>query len=116
MFDNLLRHHFEVLTVISDTAIVSPSAVVGVGSVVCPGAIVAAGARIGRNVIVNTGAIVEHDCEVADHVHVASGAILSDNHSEATVAAARAEPPAPKIATRAPASCRRPSSARDTPT
>jgi len=77
VFDNLLRHHFEVLTVISDTAIVSPSAVVGVGSVVCPGAIVAAGARIGRNVIVNTGAIVEHDCEVADHVHVASGAILA---------------------------------------
>jgi len=33
VFDNLLRHHFEVLTVISDTAIVSPSAAVGVGSV-----------------------------------------------------------------------------------
>ena len=77
VFENLLRHHFEVLSVISDTAILSPSAVVGAGSVVCPGAIVAAGARIGRNVIVNTGAIVEHDCEVADHVHIASGAILA---------------------------------------
>jgi sugar O-acyltransferase (sialic acid O-acetyltransferase NeuD family) len=77
VFENLLRHHFEILTVISDTAIVSPSAEVGAGSVVCPGAIIAAGARIGRNVIVNTGAIVEHDCEVADHVHIASGAILA---------------------------------------
>jgi UDP-perosamine 4-acetyltransferase len=81
VFENLIRLHFEVLTVISDTAIVSPSATVGVGTVICPGAIVAAGARIGRNVIVNTGAIVEHDCEVADHVHIASGAILAGNVS-----------------------------------
>ena len=77
VYEKLLLHHFEVLTVISDVAIVSPSAVIGAGSVVCPGAIVAAGANIGRNVIVNTGAIVEHDCEVADHVHIASGAILA---------------------------------------
>jgi len=77
VFENLLRLHFEILTVISATAIISPSATVGVGSVICPGAIIAAGARIGRNVIVNTGAIVEHDCVVADHVHVASGAILA---------------------------------------
>ena len=81
VFENLLRLHYQVLTVISENAIVSPSAIVGAGTVICPGAIVAAGARIGRNVIINTGAIVEHDCEIADHAHVASGAILAGNVS-----------------------------------
>lgn len=59
------------------SAVVSPSAVLGAGTVVLAGAIVGARAVIGANVIVNTGVILEHDCVVADHVHLASGATLA---------------------------------------
>ena len=33
--------------------------------------------QIGQNVIINTGSIIEHDCDIRDHVHIASGAVLA---------------------------------------
>src|SRR5437899_12039502 len=77
VWDAVRELGFEFLTVIHESAVVSPSAEIGEGSCIFPGAIIGAGARLGRNVIVNTGAIVEHDCELGDHVHVASGAVLA---------------------------------------
>jgi len=64
------------ITLVHPTAIVSPSATLGIGSVVMPGAIVNAGAVVGDNCIVNTGAVVEHDCRIGDHVHVSPRAVL----------------------------------------
>lgn len=64
------------LTIVHPSAVVSPSATLGVGTVVLPGAVVGARATVGDNVIINTRAVVEHDCRIGDHVHVASGACL----------------------------------------
>ena len=63
-------------TLIHRTAIIAPSAIVGIGTVVMPGAIVNAHAHIGDDCIVNTGAIIEHDCVIDDHVHVSPGVAL----------------------------------------
>jgi len=66
-----------VSSVIHPSAIIAPSATVGVASVVLAGAIVNAEARIGNGCIVNTGAIVEHNVEVGDFAHVSPGATLA---------------------------------------
>jgi sugar O-acyltransferase (sialic acid O-acetyltransferase NeuD family) len=58
------------------SAIVSHSALLGVGTVVFPGAVVNAAARLGCAVIVNTRAVVEHDCMVGDAAHLSPGAVL----------------------------------------
>lgn len=72
-----LRYNLEPLGVVHSSALVSKSAVIGVGSQLLAGCIVNVGARIGSNVLVNTGAIVEHDCVVGDSVHIATGATLA---------------------------------------
>lgn len=64
------------LTFRHPTAFQSPRAAVGQGTQLFPLCAVNAGASLGQNVIVNSQALVEHDCQVADHVHVASGARL----------------------------------------
>jgi len=62
---------------IHPSAIISPSAVLGMGATVMAAVVINADARLGDNVIVNTGAIIEHDCVIGNHVHVATGAKLS---------------------------------------
>ena len=63
-------------TAIHPTAVISPSAEIGVGTVVMPNSVINAGAIVGKHCIVNTGAIVEHDNVLGDYVHVSVGAKL----------------------------------------
>lgn len=62
---------FTLVTAVHPSAVVSPSARIGVGVAIMPQAVVNAAARIGDHVIVNTGAVVEHDCVLGAGVHVA---------------------------------------------
>jgi acetyltransferase EpsM len=75
-FEFARRQGWEAATLVHPTAIVSPSARLGMGTVVMPRVVVNAGAEIGDNCILNTGAIVEHDCRVGDHVHLSPGVVL----------------------------------------
>jgi len=65
------------------TAIVSPSAhvdataIVGAGAFVATRAVIHPDARVGESAIVNTGAIVEHDCRVGAFCHLAPGSCLA---------------------------------------
>jgi len=65
------------VSVIHSSAIVSPSAELGIGTVVMPGAIINADAKIGDHVIVNSASVVEHDCVVGDFVHMSPLAVLT---------------------------------------
>jgi sugar O-acyltransferase (sialic acid O-acetyltransferase NeuD family) len=65
--------------VIHPTAVVSPSAEIGLGVVVMAGAVIQAGAAIGKGAIVNTGATVDHDCRIGAFSHIAPGAHLAGN-------------------------------------
>ncbi len=67
---------FTLATVIHPNALVSRTAVVGLGSLVMPGGVINADVRIGENVIINSGAVIEHDCVVGDDVHIAPNATL----------------------------------------
>lgn len=55
-------------TVISDQAIISPSAVIGQGAIICDFAMVNNAAVIGRHFLANAYAQVSHDCVVGDYV------------------------------------------------
>lgn len=57
-----------VSTVISRTAIISPSATVGEGSVVCDYSVINNGATIGRHFQANVFSQVSHDCVIGDYV------------------------------------------------
>lgn len=58
------------------SAIISPSAKVGRGCMVMHGVIIQASSVIGEHVILNTACRIDHDCDVANYVHVAPGAVL----------------------------------------
>jgi sugar O-acyltransferase (sialic acid O-acetyltransferase NeuD family) len=55
-------------SIISRTAIVSPSATVGEGSVVCDYSVVNNGATIGKHFQANVFSQVSHDCVIGDYV------------------------------------------------
>lgn len=75
-----VRHTFS--TLIHPTAIVSPSASIGLGSVVLQGAVLQADAKVGSQVIINAGVIVDHDALIEDfshirpHVYIGGGATV----------------------------------------
>ena len=77
IFDSFTKSGYEFLTVVSDLAVVSPSARLGSGVQIMAGAMIGADVCIGDNCIINTGAIIEHDCNLSKNIHVAPGATLS---------------------------------------
>lgn len=77
LFNRLVNANVPIASaLLSTSAYVSPTASCGQGSVVGPKAVLGAGARVCCNVIINSGAIIEHDVIVAEHCHVAPGAVL----------------------------------------
>ena len=64
---------------IDKSAIISPKAIIGIGSVVMQGTILQAGVVLGKHCIVNTGASVDHECILEDYVHVSPGCHLCGN-------------------------------------
>ena len=75
-FEAALRRGLEAALLIHPSAVVSSSAVVGLGTMALPLVVVGAGASVGENCILNTGCMVEHDSKVWDHVHISPGAII----------------------------------------
>lgn len=67
---------YRFISVIHPTATVSQFARIRPGSQVLERAVVQVASLVGEHCIINTAAVVEHDCELADHVHIAPGAIL----------------------------------------
>lgn len=65
------------ITLIHQTAIVSPSASIGDGTVVMANSVINANTQIGDHVIVNTGAIIEHDNLLGDFTHISPNATLT---------------------------------------
>lgn len=90
--NNKIRHELQdklsgmgvkIATLVSPSAICSPSVKIGEGSVVEPGAIVNTGVTLGRGCLVSIGSIVDHDSVLEDFSHVNAGAIcISGAHVE----------------------------------
>jgi sugar O-acyltransferase (sialic acid O-acetyltransferase NeuD family) len=80
LYKQALAIGFQLPTIISPSAYVSPHASIGAGTIVMHGAFVNAGASVGANCIINTRALLEHDSTLADHCHVSTGAIINGNN------------------------------------
>ena len=63
-------------TIVADSALLSPNTQLEEGVQIMHGCIVQTGVKVKANTIINTRVVVEHDCEIAQHNHIATGAIL----------------------------------------
>lgn len=77
LMDKLREFGFQIVTVISPHAIVSPSAMIGEGVVIMPGAHVGTEARIESGTILNSNSNVDHDCVIGANCHLAPGSTLA---------------------------------------
>ena len=69
----------QVSTLISFSASISKSVIIGNGTFVNRNVSINALAKIGKNVILNTACVIEHECEISDSVHIAPGVVLAGN-------------------------------------
>lgn len=83
--DNVLRQtwwikccelRFNMPNLIAPSAIVDPTASMGLGNLISHNAFIGPAARIGSNNIFNTGCIIEHEVIVGNHCHVAPNSTI----------------------------------------
>ncbi|MCD7907969.1 MAG: hypothetical protein LUH04_09890 [Clostridium sp.] len=67
---------YQFANIIDPSAIISPTAQLGVGVFVGKSTVINSGAIIGDMTIINTGSIIEHGCSVGPFCHIAVGSIL----------------------------------------
>lgn len=65
------------INAIHPSAVISPSARLGIGIVVMPNVTINADSVIGDHVIINSGSVIEHDCIVENYAHVSPLAVLT---------------------------------------
>lgn len=65
------------VTLIHESAVISPSAKIGHGTVILAKAVINANTEIGDHAIINTGSIIEHDNQLGSFVHVSPHATLT---------------------------------------
>jgi sugar O-acyltransferase (sialic acid O-acetyltransferase NeuD family) len=68
---------FDIASVIHPSAIVAPSARLGVGCAIMAGTVIGTEATLGDGVIVNSGAVVDHHCHVQDYAHLGTNACMA---------------------------------------
>ncbi len=76
-FELLRKRGGRPVSVVHPSAVIAPSAQLGLGTVCMAGVIVNASAVVGENCILNTAASVDHDCVLHAHVHLAPGVRLA---------------------------------------
>ncbi|WP_339670058.1 acetyltransferase [Dasania marina] len=69
-----LGYHFT--TLIHPSATIAQAVRLAEGVQLMAGTVVQTGSAIGANTIINTRASVDHDCVIAEHCHIAPGAVL----------------------------------------
>ena len=70
---------FNIATLVSPSACISPSARIGAGSVVEPAAVVHTGASVGVGCIISAGAVINHFASIGDGAHIDCNATVAGN-------------------------------------
>jgi sugar O-acyltransferase (sialic acid O-acetyltransferase NeuD family) len=76
-FKQLQEFGFELPSIKSPTAIISPESHIGAGTIVMHGALVNRFASIGDNCIINSMALIEHGTVIGSHTHVSTRATIN---------------------------------------
>jgi sugar O-acyltransferase (sialic acid O-acetyltransferase NeuD family) len=74
---DLLKSLMRFPVLIHPSAIISPTAEIGLGSIINAGVIIASNARIGKHVLVNRGATIGHDTFINDFAVIQPGCNIS---------------------------------------
>jgi UDP-N-acetylbacillosamine N-acetyltransferase len=74
---DIQRQHLSLAKLIHPSAVISPHAVIGLGTLVCAHATVNIATTIGQGCIINTASSIDHDCNIGDFVHIAPGSRLA---------------------------------------
>ncbi len=77
IFENLNFYNFQIPTLISRKAYISPHASLEKGSFIGHGVIINSAAKIGSNCIINSNALIEHDVEIGKNCHISTGVIIN---------------------------------------
>ena len=85
LINKLLCLNCEVISLIHQSAYVSPTAKLGVGCCVFPMAVINTNSVIKDGCIINCGAIVDHNCIVNKGVHVCMNAVIKTNNEIASL-------------------------------
>jgi UDP-perosamine 4-acetyltransferase len=75
--DLVLQSDLELVNAIHPSAIISPTAKIGLNVVIAAGAIVSTDVHLADGAVVNTGAIVDHECRIGRAVHISPGVVLA---------------------------------------
>jgi len=75
----ILSKNKELLNVINTSANISEYTTIGQGNFIAKNVVINILAKIGDYCILNTGCVIEHDCDIANGVHVAPGAVILGN-------------------------------------
>ena len=67
---------YQLPSLVSEFAYISPSASMGAGNVVCAHAYLGPDSSIGENNLINTGSILEHESSLQSHCHMSPGSIV----------------------------------------
>ena len=76
-YKKLVELHLPIINIIDKTAIISPSATIGVGNFIGKLAIINAGTRVGDNNVINTKALIEHECRIGSHTHLSTNSTIN---------------------------------------
>ena len=77
LYEQLKTLNFNIPSFVSETAILSSSALIGEGTIAMHGSIINAEASIGKNCILNSKSLIEHDVTVGNFCHISTGAIVN---------------------------------------
>jgi len=73
IFLKLKKYGFNFINAIDKSAVVIPSAYLGVDNTIGINAIVNSGSLVGSHCIINNGAVLEHDCSIEDFATICPG-------------------------------------------
>lgn len=76
-----LKWKINIPTIIHRSAIIEPTAKIGVGCQIMAGAIIGSNVSIKNNCIVNSGAIISHNSVINDSSHITPGAVIAGHVS-----------------------------------
>lgn len=77
LYEKAVDIGFWPINIISNNAVISPSARLGNGICVMAGAVINVNTIIGNDCIINTNCSLDHDCVVGAHCHIAPGTAVS---------------------------------------
>lgn len=79
LFEKVQSSGFEIVSLIHQNTVISPSVTIGKGTVIMPNVVVNANANIGDGVILNSSCIIEHECIIENFAHISPNVALAGN-------------------------------------